>query len=196
MINVAVISSRSTVIVPNLSGLTSSQALAALSAVELTVGSTSTTTSGASSANTGQVSSQSVTAGTEVERYSSVGYVTYYYEGSPPTPAYGIWISGCTSGGGSRTFLDSSWDCAGATTYAQSQGWTNISCSSGYENSPTVSIPSCSTPSVSPAVSPGVSPGCNYTPGCYTISTNCYECYDACGNISSSEYSGCSGPTP
>lgn len=84
MISVAVISSRSTVIVPDLSGLTSSQALSALSAVELTVGSTSTTASGANSSNNGKVASQSVSVGTEVERYSSVNYVTYYYEAAPP----------------------------------------------------------------------------------------------------------------
>lgn len=86
MINVAVISASSAVEVPNLSGLTPSQALSILSAVELTVGSTSTTTSGANSSNNGTVASQSQPAGTMVERYSSVGYVTYDYQVSPPPP--------------------------------------------------------------------------------------------------------------
>lgn len=79
MINVAVISGQSTTVVPNISGLTSSEALAALTAAELTVGSTSTTQSGADASNNGKVQSQDISFGTVVERYSSVGYTTYYY---------------------------------------------------------------------------------------------------------------------
>ena len=79
-------SSSSLVIVPDLSNLTSAEALSALSAVELLVGTTSTTTSGANSSNNGKVSSQSVTSGTLVERYSSVNYVTYFYQAAPPPP--------------------------------------------------------------------------------------------------------------
>lgn len=80
----ALFQNSSTVVVPNIVGLTPSQALDALTAVELTVGTTSTTTSGANSSNNGTIESQTVTAGSLVERLSSVGYTTYSYSAPPP----------------------------------------------------------------------------------------------------------------
>lgn len=92
MLHAAILSSSSLVIVPNLSGLTPSAANAALSAVGLSTGSTSSTSSGATSGNNGTVASQSVAAGSLVERYSSVGYTTYSYSPPPPPANPPVWV--------------------------------------------------------------------------------------------------------
>lgn len=200
MLNAAILSSSSLVVVPDLFGMTPSQAIAALSAAEILVGSTSTTSSGATSGNNGLIASQSVAAGSLVERYSSVGYATYYYvDPTPtttptPTPTYGIWISGCSGGSGSRTFLDSTWTCESATAYLQGSGYTNISCAAGYENSPTVSIPSCSTTTTTtptptePPPTTTSAPSC--TPGSYCVGY-CAR-IDVASDCSSTEIVDCS----
>lgn len=102
MLNAGILaSSSSLVVVPDLSGLNSAQVLSALSALDLSVGTTSTTSSGADSSNNGKVSSQSPAAGSFVERYSQVGYVTYSYTAPSPTPSpvtYNFYASGCCNG--------------------------------------------------------------------------------------------------
>jgi hypothetical protein len=89
LLSAALFQNSSTVVVPNIVGLTPSQALTELTNVELTVGSTSSTTSGANSSNNGTIASQTVTAGSLVERYSSVGYTTYSYTAPQPPPTVG-----------------------------------------------------------------------------------------------------------
>jgi len=82
-----VASSWSRVIVPNIVGLSTSAAASALSAVGLVLGSsTGTTTSGANSGNNGNLATQSVASGADVERGTTITYTTYYYYVAPPPP--------------------------------------------------------------------------------------------------------------
>jgi hypothetical protein len=75
--------SKGMVVVPNLSGLSSSAANALLSSYGLISGSVSSTSTGNSSLNN-TVYSQSISAGTLVEYETSVGYVLYSYVAPPP----------------------------------------------------------------------------------------------------------------
>lgn len=77
-------SSSSLVIVPDLSGLSSSEALSALSNAELTIGVVTTTGSGANSSNNNKIASQAIVAGSLVERYSAISYSLYSYSAPPP----------------------------------------------------------------------------------------------------------------
>lgn len=82
------LSGGSRVIVPNIVGLSTSAASTALSAVGLTLGSsTGSTSSGANSGNDGYVASQSVSSGSDVDRGSTITYTTYSYTApvSPPS---------------------------------------------------------------------------------------------------------------
>jgi hypothetical protein len=80
--------SKGSAVVPLLTGLSSSQAQSALTAVSLTVGSVTTTTSGATSGNNGTVESQSVAAGTVLNQEDSVSIVVYSYVPAPPSFPY------------------------------------------------------------------------------------------------------------
>jgi hypothetical protein len=89
------LSGGSRVIVPNIIGLSTSAASAALSNVGLVLGSsTGSTSSGATSENNGYVASQSVSAGSDLDRTSTITYTTYSYTPpvSPPT-----WIDSAIS---------------------------------------------------------------------------------------------------
>ena len=77
--------SKGSAVVPLLTGLSSSQAQSAITAVSLTVGSVTTTASGATSGNNGTVSSQSVAAGTVLDQGQTVDIVVYSYVPAPPT---------------------------------------------------------------------------------------------------------------
>ena len=143
MINVAVISASSAVIVPDLSGKTSAEVLAILTAAELTVGTTNTTTSGANGSNTGTVATQTIAAGTRVERYSSVGYSTYYYQASPPPPPPTVT---CTPNGQGSYYAGQGVCSSGwAEDYNCSDGTTITQCTSG---PPAPPPPSCTPVSV------------------------------------------------
>lgn len=76
--------SKGSAVVPLLTGLSSAQAQSALTSVSLTVGSVTTTTSGATSGNDGTVASQSVAAGTVLNQQDSVSIVVYSYVVAPP----------------------------------------------------------------------------------------------------------------
>lgn len=76
--------SKGSAVVPLLTGLSSSQAQSAITAVSLTVGSVNTTTSGATSGNNGTVYSQSVPAGTVLNQQDTVDIVVYLYVPAPP----------------------------------------------------------------------------------------------------------------
>lgn len=90
-----VASSWSRVIVPSIIGLSTSAANSALTSANLSVGTVTTTTSGATSGNNGTVATQSISAGTDAERSTSVSYVTYDYVETPPPPLLGIWYAYC-----------------------------------------------------------------------------------------------------
>lgn len=116
-------SSRSRVIVPDISGLSSSDAVSALTAASLTAGTVTTTTSGATSGNNGQVASQGVSAGSDLERGATVSYVTYSYTCVPSysyNTTYGS-CNGCTQPY-STTRTD---DTCGTGTIAWSSGTIN-----------------------------------------------------------------------
>lgn len=78
----------SSIIVPNIVGLTTSAASTALSAVGLVLGSsTGSTSSGATPENNGYVASQSVASGASVQPGTTITYTTYSY--TPPcSPSY------------------------------------------------------------------------------------------------------------
>jgi hypothetical protein len=84
------------VLVPDLSGLSSSAAQSAITAAGLTVGSISSTSSGANSGNNGQVASSSPTTGTLVDYETSVSFVTYSYS-PPPVVNPPVWIDSAIS---------------------------------------------------------------------------------------------------
>lgn len=139
MLNIAILGSSSLVSVPDLTNLTPSEALSLLSSLELLVGSTSTTTSGANASNDGKIASQSVVAGTSVERYTSVNYVTYYYYVAPPPPpnpppAQTVYFVFC-NGNSVTSGASSGGDCA--TLYAQYGYPTGWSCGSSEQSQPT-----------------------------------------------------------
>jgi hypothetical protein len=77
--------SKGSSVVPLLTGLGSSQAQSAITAVGLTVGSVTTTSSGATSENNNTVATQSIAAGTVVDQQTIVNIVTYAYVPVPPT---------------------------------------------------------------------------------------------------------------
>jgi hypothetical protein len=77
--------SKGSSVVPLLTGLGSSQAQSAITAVGLTVGSVTTTSSGATSENNNTVATQSISAGTVVDQETTVDIVTYAYVPVPPT---------------------------------------------------------------------------------------------------------------
>lgn len=91
-----VASSWSRVIVPSIIGLSASAANSALTSASLSVGTVTTTTTGATSGNNGTVQSQSLSAGSNAERSTAVSYVTYNYVEEPPPPLLGIWYAYCS----------------------------------------------------------------------------------------------------
>lgn len=154
MINVAVISASSAVIVPDLSGKTAAEVLSALTAAELTVGTASTTTSGANGSNNGKVASQTIAAGTMVERYSSVGYSTYYYEAAPPPPPDPPTEVTCTPNGQGSYY---------AGQGVCSSGWAEgYNCSDGSTRVVCVSAPPPPPPPPCTPVSVPLGGGCYY----------------------------------
>lgn len=132
-----VASSGSRILVPSITGLSPSSASSALSAVGLSLGSGTTTTSGASSGNDGLIASQSPASGDYVDYGSSVSYVTYNYVATPPpcVPSYGAeypvttgTCNGCTypvayykdditCGTGSVFVRNGTVDCASSNIY-------------------------------------------------------------------------------
>lgn len=86
--NLGYYSGKGMVLVPDLSGLSSSAAQSAITSAGLTVGSISSTSSGANSSNNGQVASSSPTAGTLVDYETSVSFVTYSYSPPPEGPSW------------------------------------------------------------------------------------------------------------
>lgn len=209
MINVAVISAQSTVAVPDLSGLTPSQALTALTNAELTVGTVSTTTAGATSGNNGTIATQNVSAGTLIERYTNVGYTVYSYSAPPPTepppPTPQIWIQTCYNGTAGVTQLDPAyWDCSSASQYITSQGYTVMGC---YSSTTNPGLPSCTTPTptVTCGSQYGTVTGGTYSgacpdgscSGCTSYTEYWYKCSD--GSTGSTKYYlgvNCSTPAP
>lgn len=93
--NLGYYSGKGMVLVPDLSGLYSSAAQAAIAAAGLTVGSISSTSSGATSGNNGQVASSTPSSGTLVDYETSVSFVTYSY--SPPQVDPPVWTDSAIS---------------------------------------------------------------------------------------------------
>lgn len=77
--------SKGSSVVPLLTGLGSSQAQSAITAVGLTVGSVTTTSSGATVENNNTVATQSISAGTVVDQETVVNIAVYYWVPTPPT---------------------------------------------------------------------------------------------------------------
>jgi hypothetical protein len=109
MLNAGILaSSSSLVLVPDLSNFNLSQVNSALQTAGLVVGTVTTTATNATSSNSGLVSTQSPMAGTLVERFTQVNYVTYSYTAPTPTPGGGgapvtptpanWYASGCCNG--------------------------------------------------------------------------------------------------
>ena len=143
-----VASSWSRVIVPSIIGLSTSAANSALTSASLSVGTVTTTTSGATSGNNGTVATQSISAGTNVERSTSISYVTYNYV-EPPPGVLGIWYSYCEP-----NFGPSGPTCATGVTCVQRFNELNSlgeiggswSCATGYDNDPSkagITAPNC-----------------------------------------------------
>lgn len=214
-------SSSSKVVVPNLSGMTPSQAIAALSTAELLVGTTSSTSSGATSSNNGLVASQTVAAGTLVERYSSVGYTIYSYSTPPPTsppptcdPAGTITYSATTWSGECSDYCGNPSPCYyeigtrtkyvadGACGYSSIETETLTRECSPYAPPPTTTTPPPAVVCGSAygttlgAVYPGACPD-GSCPGCSNYQEYWYKCSDGTTNYSVKYYQGlgCSTPT-
>jgi hypothetical protein len=95
MLSAAILSSSSYVVVPNVSGMNTSQASSTLQAVGLSLGSGSSTSDGANSGNDGLISYTSPSAGSEVEIGSSINYVRYSYSPPPSNPP--VWTDSSIS---------------------------------------------------------------------------------------------------
>lgn len=148
-----VASSWSRVIVPNIVGLTALNASTQIISADLTVGTVTTTTTGATSGNNGTVASQSLSAGSDVERSTSVSYVTYnYVTTTTTTPApgvLGIWYAYCTPNfGPSGPTFAANTNCVDRYNLLMNLGeiGSSWSCAAGYDNDPNkagITAPNC-----------------------------------------------------
>lgn len=151
-----VASSWSRVIVPNVVGLTALNASTQIISAGLTVGTVTTTTTGATSGNNGTVASQSLSAGSDVERSTSVSYVTYNYVTTTPPPdttappgVLGIWYAYCTPNfGPSGPTFAANTNCVDRYNLLMNLGeiGSSWSCAAGYDNDPNkagITAPNC-----------------------------------------------------
>ena len=132
-----VASSWSRVIVPSIIGLSASAANSALTSASLSVGTVTTTTTGATSGNNGTVQSQSLSAGSDAERSTSVSYVTYNYIEEPPPGVLGIWYSYCMPNfGPSGPTFAADTNCVDRYNLLMNLGeiGSSWSCAVGYDN--------------------------------------------------------------
>jgi hypothetical protein len=151
-----VASSWSRVIVPNIIGLTALNASTQIISAGLSVGTVTTTTSGATSGNNGTVATQEIPAGTDVERSTSVAYATYNYIApppvftAPPPGVLGIWYAYCEKNSEipSGPNFTSSYNCVSLFNELMQLGEIggSWSCASGYDNDPNkagITAPDC-----------------------------------------------------
>ncbi len=143
-----VASSWSRVIVPSIIGLSSTVANSTLTSANLSVGTVTTTTTGATSGNNGTVASQSLSAGSDAERSTSVSYVTYNYV-EPPPGVLGIWYSYCEPNfGPSGPTFAANTNCVDRYNLLNNLGeiGSSWSCAVGYDNDPNkagITAPDC-----------------------------------------------------